>query len=266
MTKGCVIFAFNNNTFDYVKLANYAASNIERHLHIPTTLITNTNVDYKHNFENVIIIDKPDHGTRYFSDIKGNVKWVNYGRYKVYELSPYDETILLDADYIVASNQLSLLFESNKDLLCHSTAYDITGNHNFTALNHFGIYNMPMDWATVLYFKKSKDAEIIFQSMEMIQDNYIHYANLYNFHRYPFRNDYALSIALNISNGHFMNDDFYIKWNLASVMPDHYISQLEQDVYEIKFPIKDNKFNRVIVKNKDLHAMGKKYLTKLYED
>ena len=75
-----------------------------------------------------------------------------------------------------------------------------------------------------------------------------------------------MSIALNINDGHFNDNNFDIKWDLASVMPEHYIKQVDQDIFEITYPDDSERFSRIIVKNKDLHAMGKKYLMELYED
>jgi hypothetical protein len=44
MTTGALIFAYNNEHIDYVAMAQWSAQNIERHLGIPTTIITDHNV------------------------------------------------------------------------------------------------------------------------------------------------------------------------------------------------------------------------------
>ena len=124
------------------------ARNIERHLGIPTTIITGETI--------------PTHNTRHFDDV-GTVTWHNLNRMDAYSLSPYDRTLVLDADYVVASDQLKVLLESAEDFMCHRRAYDIIGLRSFDDLNFFGKYNFPMWWATVVMFRQSKKSKIIFK-------------------------------------------------------------------------------------------------------
>jgi hypothetical protein len=176
----------------------------------------------------------------------------------VYQASPFDQTLVLDADYVVASNQLQVLLDSNQDFLCHRWAYDVTGLQTFEDLNYFGNYHMPMWWATVMVFRRSKKAQAIFESMAMIRDNWTHYRNLYANTRTTYRNDHALSIALNIENGHTLQTTD-IPWSLASLTPDHQLTQLDLDRYRVDFLTADNK-PRWIELRQDFHAMGKQQL------
>ena len=117
MTTGALIFARNNEKIDYVAMAKWSAKNIERHLGIPTHIVSDT--------------EEPTHNTRYFSDV-GTVNWHNLNRMDAYTASPWDQTLVLDADYVVASNQLTTLLGSNQDFLAHRWAYDVTGLDNFS--------------------------------------------------------------------------------------------------------------------------------------
>lgn len=268
MSKGCIIFAFNNGMFDYVKLANNCSINISKHLNLPTTIVTNTNIEFDHNFDNIITVSTPSSNNRFFHDTQESGKWINFNRSDAYDISPYDETILLDADYLVNSNQLNLLFESNKSILYHGHSYDITGNSSFEVTNNFGILGFPMCWATVVYFKKDRYASNFFKIMQMIQKNYEHYANIYNFSSSPYRNDYALSIADNISNGHFLDESNHIPWELAAVMPSDTITKTDENSYTIKYLMTTNGrqlCNKIHVNDMDIHVMGKKDLEKVYE-
>jgi hypothetical protein len=268
MSRGCLLFAFNNESTDYVKLANASAKNIHRHLNTPTSIVTDKEVTFEHSFDKVIIVDKPKHGSRYFNDYNKSVSWVNYARCQAYNLTPYTQTILLDADYVVASDQLSTLFLLDKSFLCHKHSYDVT-YRDFTTQSTFSMYGMPMSWATVVYFKKDYISKNIFDVMKMVEDNYQHYALLYNFNKFPYRNDYALSIATNINSGHFINsDEYYIPWHLASISHEHYIEKIGTDAYQIKYKKQvQNKpqLSRIIIRNQDLHVMGKMYLEQIYE-
>lgn len=245
MTTGALIFAHNNDHIDYLSMARWSAKNIERHLGIPTHIVTDT-------------LHVANQG-RYFEDIGSQVAWHNESRPDAYDLSPWDQTLLLDADYVVASDQLSVLFDSSSNVLAHRWAYDITGKNNFDGLNYFGKHNMPQWWATVIFFRKSKQARLLFDSMKMIRDHWTHYKKIYQNRSLNYRNDQALSIALGMVNGHVL-DHKGIPWNLASVCPEYQLSQVECDQYRVDFLTADQKARYILIDNQDFHAMGKKHL------
>jgi hypothetical protein len=257
MTTGAVIFAYNNEKIDYVGLAAWSAKNIRRHLDIPVCLITDTQPAFN-DFDQVICTGElSGANTRHFSDV-GHVTWHNLDRMSVYDLTPWDQTLVLDADYVVASNQLQTVLACQENFVCHKDAYDITGKDTFEGLNVFVRYRMPMWWATVMMFRTSERARLIFESMQMIRDNWTHYRNLYANSRSTYRNDHALSIALNIENGHTLKTTD-IPWALASSTPEHRLTQLDQDRYRVDFVTADKR-PRWIELNTDFHAMGKQQL------
>jgi len=145
-----------------------------------------------------------------------------------------------------------------ENFVAHNTAYDVVNQDNFDELNNFGHYNMPMWWATVMMFRRSTEAKLIFDSMSMIKNNWQHYKDLYNAIHPTYRNDFALSIALNTVNGHTLNHTS-IPWGLASLTPAHKLSQISEDNYRIDFLTPDRK-PRYITLSQDFHAMGKKHL------
>jgi len=245
MTQGCVIFAHNNGDIDYIKLAERSAENIKKYLNLPTTIITDA--------------DSKTTSTRWFADYDKSVKWLNSGRSRAYELSPYEQTVLLDADYVVNSDQLLRLFSSKQDFLAHRDASSVTGTGWSKTLDTFGEYRFPMWWATVVYFTKSNTARAVFDTMQMVETNYEYYANLYNFKKRPYRNDYALSIALNIADGHFNAAQFNFPWALQSIVPEHTLTCTD-DVFRVEY---DKKW--LELKNMDFHAMGKRHLEALYD-
>jgi hypothetical protein len=260
MTTGALIFAFNNEYIDYVAMAAWSAKNIRRHLNIPVCLITSTNsIGNNYCAFDTVIYTEPQASTntRHFEDI-GTVTWHNLNRMDAYQLTPYDQTLVLDADYVVASNQLQSILDSQEDFMCHRTAYDVTGLQTFDDLNAFGHYRFPMWWATVMMFRRSEQAKLIFESMQMIRDNWTHYRNLYANPRSTYRNDHALSIALNIENGHTLQTTD-IPWGLASLTPAHQLTQLDADCYRVDFATADRK-PRWIELTTDFHAMGKQQL------
>jgi hypothetical protein len=79
MTTGAVIFARNNEHIDYVAMAKWSAKNIERHLGIPTHIVTDSAQS-----DNTI--------QAHFTDV-GTVTWHNLNRMDAYRLSPWDRTL-----------------------------------------------------------------------------------------------------------------------------------------------------------------------------
>lgn len=243
MKTGALIFARNNEHIDYVAMARWSAKNIQRHLGIETHIVTDDS--------------RLDAGTRHFVDA-GTVTWHNTNRMDAYQLSPWDRTLVLDADYVVASDQLRGALDCTEDFLAHRWAYDVTASNNFAGLDYFGDAGMPMWWATVMIFNRSHRAQLIFDTMAMIRDNWNHYRNIYKINKSTYRNDYALSIALGVVNGHTTNHTS-IPGKLATVLPEHQLTQTDQDQYRVAFNNAKNQ-PRWIELRQDFHAMGKKHL------
>lgn len=260
MTTGALLFAYNNEKTDYVAMAAWSAKNIYRHLNIPVCIVTDTQSigNYYSEFDTVIYTEENLINARYFNDV-GNVTWHNTNRMDSYNLTPWDRTLVLDVDYVVASNQLKTLLELDYDFISPKYAFDVVRLNDFTGLNNFGQYNMPMLWATVMVFRRSKTAELIFSSMQMVRDNWNHYRALYKNSNPSYRNDHALTIATNIVNGHML--DFpVVPWGLASLVPDHKLTQLDQDSYRIDYIANDGKARWIKLTGQDFHAMGKEQL------
>jgi hypothetical protein len=243
MTTGALIFARNNEHTDYVTMAQWSAKNIQRHLGIETHIVTDAT--------------RSDSGSRHFSDA-GTATWHNTNRMDAYSLSPWDRTLVLDADYVVASDQLRGVLDCDEDFLAHRWAYDVTGCNNFEGLNYFGSVRMPMWWATVMVFNRSHQAKLIFDTMTMIRDHWTHYRQIYKNNTSTYRNDHALSIAMLIVNGHTLNHN-QIPWQLASLTPEHQLTQLDHDSYRVDFVNSEGKA-RWLELRQDFHAMGKQQL------
>jgi len=266
MTTGALIFAFDNESTNYVAMAAWSARNIRRWLNIPTAVVTDAPPQDPRlrGVDQVISAESESGGTRWFTDYQATVTWHNAGRTDAYALSPWDQTLVLDADYVVASDQLKVILNSDQDFLAHAAAYDVTGQDNFAALNRYGDFNMSMSWATVLMFRRGKHAELIFDCMQMIKANWRHYKNLYQISSSTYRNDHALSIALTIVNGQTLQYNS-IPWHLASVTPDYQVTSTSQDCYRIEYMDHEKRTRWITIKNQDFHAMGKQHLEKIIE-
>jgi len=265
MTTGVLLFAFNTPGIDYVKIAKWNAMNIQRHLNLPVTLITDSTITDA-VFDQVIYAENKHSSGRKFKNIDRVVRWKNSGRYSAYELTPYDQTIVLDVDYVVASNTLLSLVNDPRPFVCTQQAIDVS--NTTPNLNLFNKYQMPMAWATVMKFTKSSVAEMIFDVMRMVQHNYSHYALLFGFSSTPYRNDFALSIALSLASGHRLTREYSAPFHLLNVNPGDAVHWVNTDTYEIQYTRTVNnetKPFKLVVKNQDLHVMCKDYLEKIID-
>lgn len=259
MTTGVLIFAFDNKHVNYVAMATWSAHNIHRHLDLPVCLVTNSDLPDDHVFDHVVHTDLPEHDhLRYFKDYKKTAVWHNSTRVNAFDLSPWDHTLLLDADYVVASDQLRQLTHTDQPFLAHDHAHDVSGGRDFTDNNWFGLYRMPMTWATVISFRRSRQAEAIFAAMQMIRDHWQHYRQLYHIGESTYRNDYSLSIAQNLVQGHCLHSPA-IPWSLPTVTAESTLTQIDTDTYRIHYEYEYEKYKWLHLKQ-DFHAMGKQDL------
>ena len=232
-SRGVVLFAFNTDTVDYELIAERAKRLITYTLNLPVTIVTemsgtqtNTRAGYKH-------------GT----------KWFNGDRYRAYELSPYDETLLLDSDYLVLDDALLKILDTTVD-------YNImTDNQNFvqTMSGNMDEISLNFVWATAIAFKKTSRSKLLFELVGRIQNNYRYYTKLYNIRRSTFRNDYAFAIADNIINGYMLNKG--IPWTMLTI--DKTVNALE--VKNNKIIVREENVAHVIPRQ-SIHVMDKVYL------
>lgn len=255
MTKGVILFAFNSPKFNYYEMAKFTAKRVNHFLNLPVTLITDEESLPKEEtyvWDNIVKVIPNKNNKRSWG------QWINKGRYQSFELSPYDETLLLDVDYMVNSSKLASVFNFYDDFCCHnSTSFMMFPNAPQTVLSEFSRNTL---WATVVAFKKTKRAKQIFQMMEMVQNNYNHYANVHGFISAVFRNDYALTIALNTVNGHITPISDYIPWNLVHVSNDVKVIKNSDTEFTLMSDVwKKGKMRKeyIVLKDMDFHMMGK---------
>ena len=261
MTRGVILFAVDTETRSYTDLARYCAAKITKFLNLPVTLVTDKKITDP-AFDHVITIDAVQEQTRYINGV--SEQWKNFQRYRAYELSPYDETILLDTDYICASDRLLTLFDMNKNFMCHKHRMYLGIQDATVDTEIFGT-NMDMYWATVVYFKRSPEAQAIFEMMRTIQTNYQHYAKIYKFTA-QYRNDYAITIAINAVYGHAADNEVEIPWRLINSEFSTHVTSLGNDSYELSFERNidgiDKRF-KITTYKQDLHILNKDALLEM---
>lgn len=263
MTRGILIFAFSGG-FDYYSLAQKSAKRMKKHLDLPITVVTDDGSKFDNIlFDNVIEISDDEKQLKKFYDGTSEFKmypWKNSNRFKCYELSPYDETIVLDVDYIVNSSFLLNLFETDKDFLIFKNANDIVGFKRTDEFDFINQFSIPFYWATVFYFKKTSWTKQFFEIVELIKENWDFYRLLYQIKYSTFRNDFAFSIAIHILSGFVIN-------NFDKTVPYPMYFSLDKDVliqdkdnsltFLIQEEINKNTLSPIKFKNVDIHVMNK---------
>lgn len=265
MSRGCLVFAFNNEKINYIKQAEMLAVRISKHLSLPTTLVTDQLI---HNevFDRIITLDDILHVTKktyHNGNSKERLSFKNAARIMSYDLTPYTQTIVLDTDMLIANNNLSKCFEQNKSVCMYDNSFDICSfrqTKEFTWISDIGC---KFYWATCVFFKKDKQSKLFFDLVKHVYENYSYYRRLYQINSNLYRNDFSFSIA-----AHIMNN--YQKGNFIGSMPDtmYYsldrdnILKISEDSFTFLTPF-NSKTIAVSTNNVTVHAMNKYDLEKL---
>jgi len=254
MTKGVVLFAHNTDKVNYYAMATASAKRINQYLDLPVTVITDADsiIDTDYVFDNTIIIE-PDRNNY----LKRNV-WINRGRYMVGELSPYDETLVLDSDYVVNSQELLKTMELPSDFVCYHRSTYMFDRVDDEPIGKYGLYTM---WATVIRFRKTRRVANIFGMMKMVQENYEHYAKIYYYMPYVYRNDYALTIALRTVNGQIEFKQDFIPGRLRHIGKNIDVQQLGDTEFKLT-NIHENR--RVVINDLDFHMLDKENFRRIF--
>ena len=276
MTKGVLLFANNNGTIDYVKQAVFLAKRINKFLQLPVSLVTTNKLsdDQKEVFDQVISstlsITSSTNKRHHDGDMYDKItKFYNNDRAFAYDLSPYEQTIVMDTDFIISNDLLNLCFLQNKNFLIYKDATHIGIHDGTTEFKRVSDTSIDFYWATVFFFRKTDETKIFFDLIKHIHENYLHYRSMYQFRTTVFRNDFAFSIAIHIMNG-------YQAGNFAGILPGKKFYAIDKDVLvdiiddEIKILVqKTNRFGEytaVNLKGSNCHIMNKFSLERIIEN
>jgi hypothetical protein len=220
VTQGIVFFAYNTEQINYLKLAVLAARYARRHMpDLPVCLITSTG-DFEWferstpNSEDVInsafddiILAEPEKQNN--QRTHHDSPWHNFtsqfrngNKHRVIDLSPYDQTLLLDIDYIVQNGQFRYVFETDSAVTLFHNAENLIGQQPAPAQQYLNSTGIPMLWSTVVYFDRRQElTRMFFDMWAHIAENYEFYKFLYGFPGSLFRTDFCVSIAAHVLNG-----------------------------------------------------------------
>lgn len=230
MSKGVLVFARNNAQIDYVKQAVFLAKRVKQFLDLPTTIVTDSTeflmTEYpdaneifdkiisivwkeEHLTENTTLSKTEQHGIRTFFDgtlVEKKLQFKNETRTLAYELSPYEETLILDTDIVLCNDVFKHCFEQEHDFLIYDDSYELIEVDREGIFEHVSDTSIKFYWATCVFFRKTKDNKIFFNLLQHIQENWKHYDRIFQINSPYYRNDYSFSIAIHIMNGYQEGD------------------------------------------------------------
>ena len=244
--KGVLLIAYNNGKIDYEKLAIVAASNVKRHMknnHV--TLLTDLNTynalqteltidQLADTFDHIIVEDiEHERNTRMHRDspwTEFSTQFNNKNKHSIFQKSPYEQTLMIDVDYIVGNNSLDAIFDTNYELAMYKDAVSVRNYKPRIWEQKLHPDGIDMWWSTVVYWRNDSEvAKLFFGIWQHVKQNYQYYKWLYKFPGVLFRTDYAASIAVHILNGHDTG-------NIVSQLPGKVMRFSEQidDIVEFK--------------------------------
>ena len=170
MSKGFCLLAQNNSKTNYVRQAYALALSLHRYnKDQKISLITNDEVpkEWQSVFDQIIPIP--------WTDSAEASDWKIENRWKVYHASPYDETIVLEADMLITSDITHWWNELGKrDLFFVSnvrTYRDEVITHRYYRKT-FDANELPNLYSALHYFRKGDTAKEFYKLLEIIINNW----------------------------------------------------------------------------------------------
>lgn len=281
--RGVCFFAYNNENIDYIKLAVLAATYVKQYLEVPVCLITDEGaVSWLNQSQRKEVIDfcfdyivttndefKKNNRVHFDSPwTEFNTQFSNSNKHKIWEYSPFEQTLLLDTDYIVKNNYLNHVWDSYEGVAMFRDAKSIRNDLPHPREQELYDAGIKMWWSTVVFFDRSETSKLFFDTWAHVADNYEYYQYLYGFPGHMFRTDYCVSVAAHIMNGMQVSDIIN-----SFPVPMYYMDQ-KDDLIEVNdsqewiFLAHDTKeiWKNILVNHKslDLHVMNKRALDRFW--
>jgi len=246
-SKGCLIAAFDNENHIYFDMAVMAADRVAKHLKIPVTIVTDRLEGDTHQHKR-IIVEKP--GGNWRND---GSTWRNLIRTQLYDLSPYDRTLVIDSDYFLCTPNLLPHLNCSRNFIMTKQVYSPV-NRKIESYK-LGNTQIDMYWATVCIFSKCEESYSIFEMAKHVQEHYEYYSAIYEYRRVPIRNDFIFSVALHLMGGYGMRDYGFKSYPLVNCDSLMDYDKFENDKLVYRYvtdKIYANSINGI-----DLHLMNK---------
>jgi hypothetical protein len=271
MKRGILIFAHNSRDVDYALMSLVSAKFAKTNLQVPVSLIVDKfTVEWMQTsniynlsqeiFDKIIEIEKPvTQNTRVLHDgyTSKNVPFVNSNRASVWDLTPYDRTLLIDSDFLILSNRLNEYWNVDSSVMLSPSMQDVRGDRKGILDSWVSETGIPLYWATTVMFTKNNESKIFFDLVDVIRTNYNYFADLFRFNPKQYRNDISFSIAKHMLNG-FENRGEDLPPILTLLDKDliHSIDKNQLRVY-LNDSMSEDHVVIASIKDSDVHVMNK---------
>ena len=272
MTNGILIFAHNNPQIDYGLMAIISGGLAKKTLRVPVSLVTDkwtiawlkeSNMYSKAEsiFDKIIEVEKPV--TKNYRKLHDGfnsqtIPFENSNRFSVWDLSPYDKTLMIDSDYLVFSTALNEYWNIEAPVMMSHSMNDVTGERAGILDNRVSETGIHMFWATTVMFDKSPESQFFFKLVDFIKDNYRYYADLFRFNSKQFRNDIAFSIAKHIMNG-FETEFVYTLPPIFTIFDKDILLDVDKEklIFLVDKPLDCGSFWVSATEGVDVHVINK---------
>jgi hypothetical protein len=258
MNKGFVILAQNTISTNYVECAEALAYSIKTVMpNVSVTLISNEHVTST-VFDNIVSLP---HG-----DTVPNSEWKLSNDWQVYEASPYEYTIKLEADmYIPANIEYWFDILKDRDINVSSTIRDYKNQQsNVRVYRQFIDDNkLPDVYNAITYFRKSDIAKQFFSIVRDVFENWDKYKEIFVCNAdETATTDWAYSIAchiLGVENTTMPRftefSMIHMKQYINNLMTEDWTNEL---VYEFTKPLRIHTFTPNYPVHYHIKSFGKK--------
>jgi hypothetical protein len=291
--RGVLVFARNNSQVDYIKQARFLAQRARKYLNLPTTLVTDSPDFLEHEYpdynkvfdrvismvwkskdvkNNTVLSLGENHSQRRFYDgalVAKQLDWKNNSRSLAYDVSPYEETLLLDSDVVISNSNWLECFSQTNDFLTYKQCTELLDIDRGDDFQRISDTSVDFYWATAIFFRKTQENKTFFDLVKHIQENWQHYCRIFQINSPYFRNDYAFSIAIHIMNG-------YQTGNFAQPMPGTLYFVTDKSIlWEIsdnsqlillEKPTYDGEYTPLRIRDVNLHCMNKFSLNRCIDE
>lgn len=280
MKTGVLIFCHNSREIDYSLLAIISGFLAKKNLKVSISMaVDKSTIDWMKEsksyqmaeeiFDNIIEIDRPKiDNMRILNDgiEEQKVPFINSNRFLAYDVTPYDQTLLIDSDFLIFSDRLNSFWNLVDDVMISGNARDFfykdrMGYHD----RYISDTGIRMSWATTVLFKKNEQGKRFFNLVESIKNNYQYYSDIYRFDSRQYRNDISFSIAKHVMDG-FENKNNNLPDILTTIGKDILYDVKENG--KLTFMISSGINGEFILSssnNLDVHVMNKQSIIRNFQ-
>ena len=218
--RGVLMLAHDNGLFDYGAMAYLAACMVRYHLSDPPICLVTDEGTWENLLKNYpmaervfmdpVLVGLSDAGknVRIFKidDEIIEAKYLNQTRLRAFELSPFDETLMIDTDVLVLDDRLKLCWGSKNEMMINHRIGRMVDLHNLeSGSKKLDDTSLNILWATITYFQRTPRVAKFFDIAHHIMKDFSYYGMLYKFPVKLYRNDYAFTVAAHMMSGYIGN-------------------------------------------------------------